>query len=97
MKGQIKPELRKQRNHLLQVALEESARSYRQKFPRQTMSVLWESVSEMGEWGWQMEGWTGNYLRVTAFAPSPRWNDIDRVELHEMDGDKINANIINKG
>jgi threonylcarbamoyladenosine tRNA methylthiotransferase MtaB len=97
MKGQIKPELRKQRNHLLQVALEESARSYRQKFPGQTMSVLWESVSEMGEWGWQMEGWTGNYLRVTAFAPSPRWNEIDRVELNEMDGDKIKGNIVNKG
>jgi threonylcarbamoyladenosine tRNA methylthiotransferase MtaB len=97
MKGQVKPELRKMRNHLLQVALEESARSYRQKFPGQTMSVLWESVSEMGEWGWQMEGWTGNYLRVTALAPSPRWNELDRVVLNEVDGDKIKGNILNKG
>jgi threonylcarbamoyladenosine tRNA methylthiotransferase MtaB len=97
MKGQVKPALRKQRNHLLQVALEESARSYRQNFLGQTISVLWESVSEMGEWGWQMEGWTGNYLRVTAFAPSPRWNEVDRVELKEIDGDKIKGIILNKG
>lgn len=97
MKGQIKPELRKKRNHILYDVLEESGRSYRQKFLHQTMSVLWESVSEVGDWGWQMEGWTGNYLRVNAFAPSPRWNEIDRVVLTETDGDKIKGTIANKG
>jgi hypothetical protein len=44
-----------------------------------------------------MEGWTGNYLRVTALAPSPRWNELDRVVLNEIDGDKIKGNILNKG
>ena len=97
MKGQIKPELRKRRNHILQDALEESARAYRQKFMGQTVSVLWESVSEVGEWGWQMEGLTGNYLRVNAFAPSPRWNEIDRVKLTEANGDKIGGIIVNQG
>jgi hypothetical protein len=43
--------------------------------------VLWESTSEYGEYGWQMEGWTGNYLRVSALASSPRWNEVDEVEL----------------
>jgi hypothetical protein len=51
----------------------------------------------MGEWGWQMEGLTGNYLRVTAFAPSPRWNQIDRVNLNERLNDKIRGMIINQG
>jgi hypothetical protein len=51
----------------------------------------------MGEWGWQMEGLTGNYLRVNAFAPSPRWNEIDRVVLTESDNDKIKGIILNKG
>jgi threonylcarbamoyladenosine tRNA methylthiotransferase MtaB len=97
MKGQIKPELRKKRNHILHDALEESGKSYRQKFIGQTMSVLWESVSEMGEWGWQMEGLTGNYLRVNAFAPSPRWNEIDSVNLNEGDSDKIKGRILNQG
>ena len=97
MKGQIKPELRKKRNHILREVLAESAKSYRQKFIGQTVSVLWESVSEMGEWGWQMEGLTGNYLRVNAFAPSPRWNEIEQVSLKESDSDKIKGIIVNQG
>ena len=97
MKGQVRPELRKKRNHIVHDALEESAKSYRQKFVGQMTSVLWESVSEMGEWGWQMEGLTGNYLRVNAFAPSPRWNEIDRVILNEDNNDKIKGVIVSKG
>ncbi len=81
MKGQVRPELRKKRNHILREALDVSERIYRQRFIGKTMSVLWESTSEMGEWGWQMEGLTGNYLRVIAFAPSPRWNELDHVVL----------------
>jgi threonylcarbamoyladenosine tRNA methylthiotransferase MtaB len=81
MKGQVRPELRKKRNHILREALDESERTYRQRFVGRTMSVLWESTSEMGEWGWQMEGLTGNYLRVRAFAPSPCWNQLDNVVL----------------
>jgi threonylcarbamoyladenosine tRNA methylthiotransferase MtaB len=94
LKGQVKPELRKKRNHILRAAFEESAKSYREKFIGQTMSVLWESTSEMGEWGWQMEGLTGNYLRVNAFVPSPRWNEIDDVVLKEMTTNEMKGEII---
>lgn len=89
MKGQVKPELRKKRNRILQEAIEESAKSYREKFIGQKMSVLWESTTEYGEYGWRMEGWTGNYLRVSANAPSPRWNEVDEVELQKVDGGLI--------
>ncbi|MGZ9234342.1 MAG: hypothetical protein ACXW4E_02350, partial [Anaerolineales bacterium] len=85
------------RNHILHDALEESAKSYRQKFVGQTMSVLWESTSEVGEWGWQMEGLTGNYLRVNAFAPSPRWNEIDLVNINRSEGSQIIGVISNPG
>ncbi len=81
MKGQVQPELRKKRNHILHDALEESAKFYRQRFVGKKTSVLWESTSEYGELGWRMEGWSGNYLRVTALAPSPRWNELDEVQL----------------
>jgi len=97
MKGQVMTGLRKQRNHILHDALEESARAYRQKFVGRKMSVLWESTSEMGEWGWQMEGYTENYLRVQAFAPSPRWNEIDEVKLNECAGDKLKGVITKTG
>ncbi len=81
MKGQVKPGLRKERNRILQECLERSALSYREKFIGKTMTVLWESTTEYGEKGWRMEGWTGNYLRVSAFAPGPRWNEVDEVML----------------
>jgi tRNA A37 methylthiotransferase MiaB len=89
MKGQVRQELRKKRNRILQEAIEESAKSYREKFIGQKMSVLWESTTEYGEYGWRMEGWTGNYLRVSANAPSPRWNEVDEVELQKVDGGLI--------
>ncbi|MBI5823373.1 MAG: tRNA (N(6)-L-threonylcarbamoyladenosine(37)-C(2))-methylthiotransferase MtaB [Chloroflexi bacterium] len=94
MKGQIRPELRKRRNHILQEALEESAKIYREKFIGQKMSALWESTTEYGEYGWRMEGWTGNYLRVFANAPTPRWNEVDEVELQEVDGGLIKGVIL---
>jgi threonylcarbamoyladenosine tRNA methylthiotransferase MtaB len=97
MKGQVRPELRKKRNHILTDLLEESAKSYRKKFVGEKMSVLWESTSEMGEWGWKMEGLTENYLRVNAFAPSPRWNEIDHVLLEEADGDRLKGVITKMG
>ncbi len=95
MKGQVKPELRKKRNHILHDVLEESAKSYREKFAGKKMSVLWESTSEMGEWGWQMEGLTENYLRVSAFAPSPRWNEIDEVVLNQISDNSLKGEIVN--
>ena len=56
----------------------------------QTVSVLWESTSELGEWGWRMEGLTENYLRVAAVTPSPRWNQIDEIQLtHEVETGKL--------
>jgi threonylcarbamoyladenosine tRNA methylthiotransferase MtaB len=82
--GQVRPEVRKERNHILRAALDRAEQSYRQKFLGRTLPVLWESVSELGEWGWQMEGLTGNYLRVSATASSPRWNEVDTVELTEV-------------
>jgi threonylcarbamoyladenosine tRNA methylthiotransferase MtaB len=89
MKGQVKPELRKKRSHILREAIDESAKSYREKFIGKKASVLWEATSEFGEYGWQMEGWTENYLRVSAYANSPRWNEVDEVELVETSGDVI--------
>ena len=97
MKGQVKPELRKKRNHILTEALDESARAYREKFVGRKMSVLWESTSEMGEYGWQMEGLTENYLRAQAFAPAPRWNELDQVLLDECNGDKLKGVISKMG
>ena len=59
--------------------------------------MLWESTSEMGDPGWQLEGWTGNYLRVQATAASARWNDIDPVRLNELNGEGLKGVIPDSG
>ncbi len=94
MKGQITPEVRKKRNHILRSVLEESAKAYREKFVGRRVSVLWESASAYNEWGWQMEGLTGHYLRVQAFAPSPRWNEVDEVDVQESNSHVLRGVIV---
>ena len=83
MKDQIRPEVRKERNAIYRAAFDESAKVYRQKFIGKNLSVLWESATQFDERGWQMEGHTGNYLRVTATSLALRWNEMDDVKLTE--------------
>jgi threonylcarbamoyladenosine tRNA methylthiotransferase MtaB len=97
MKGQIRHPIRKKRNHILQGVLEESAKLYREKFVGRNVLVLWESMSEMGDQGWLMEGYTENYLRVSAFATSPCWNMVDDVLLFETGMNRMKGVISNRG
>lgn len=94
MRGQVRPEVRKKRNAILREAFNESAQVYRRRFVGRIMSVLWESASELNERGWQMEGWTENYLRVRATAPSPRWNMVDNTKLSALTDEGYSGNIV---
>lgn len=79
--GQVRHEVRKERNAILRGVFEERANAFQERFVGREISVLWESVTQMDGQGWQMQGLTGNYLRVAAHAPEPRWNVIDTVKL----------------
>jgi threonylcarbamoyladenosine tRNA methylthiotransferase MtaB len=92
--GQVRHEVRKERNAILRGIFEEGSRSYGQRFVGQEASVLWESVTQMDGQGWQMEGLTGNYLRVTASAPAPLWNVISSVQLQSLTQGKISGKIV---
>ena len=92
--GQVRHEIRKERNAVLRGIFEEGANAYRQRFAGREMPVLWESVTQMDGLGWQMEGLTGNYLRVTAHAPQPRWNLMDRVMLTRQTNDGLSGEIL---
>jgi threonylcarbamoyladenosine tRNA methylthiotransferase MtaB len=94
MKGQVPHEVRKERSACLREAFAESAQSYRSRFVGQTLSVLWESTDRLSDAGWQVEGLTDNYLRVTATAPEPRWNKVDEVFLVKNSNEGLNGEII---
>jgi len=89
MVGQIKPAVSKERSAAYRTLFDDAAKVYRQKFIGRSVSVLWETMTQLNEHGWQMEGLTGNYLRVTAAASSPRWNIVDDVKLTRAAGDVL--------
>ena len=88
IREQVPPQIAKYRSQALQTALAESSTAYRQNFIGQTLPVLWEASAVRSEYGWQIEGLTGNYLRVKAHSPELRWNQLDLVHLtgHSDDG-----------
>ena len=81
MRGQIPAEVKKRRSHQFHASIERSAKSYQERFIGRTLPVLWESTTELGAQGWRLQGLTGNYLRVSACASSPRWNLMDWVDI----------------
>lgn len=81
MPDQVPFQLRKERNAQLRRILEDSARKYQGQFFNQTLSVLWESVTELDAQQWKLTGLTDNYLRVNSQAPTNIWNQISPVQL----------------
>jgi threonylcarbamoyladenosine tRNA methylthiotransferase MtaB len=94
IKEQVPHETRKQRNHLLQETLKESAQNYRESFLGQTFPVLWEASARQAVNGWEIEGLTANYLRVTATSAQLRWNHIDEVKLTGITEEGVCGEII---
>jgi threonylcarbamoyladenosine tRNA methylthiotransferase MtaB len=94
MSGQVRPSVSKERNAAYRAVFNESANHYRQKFIGQSTFVLWESMSQLNQQGWRMEGLSGNYLRVTAASRSPRWNIVDEVKLMQSEEDGLGGEII---
>ncbi len=90
---QVPPEVRKIRSAAVRAILAGSAQRFRQRFIGQKMGVLWESASGYGPRGWQMEGLTDNYLRVSAFSPENRWNEVDQVVIKEQTEDGLRGEI----
>ncbi len=91
--NQVLPEIRKKRSTVMRAVLAEASRRFHHRFLGRKMGVLWETASSFGPQGWQMEGLTDNYLRVTAFSPENRWNEIDQVLLNELSEDGLRGEI----
>ncbi len=84
MPDQVPHPLRKARGAQLRAALAESAQEYSARFLGAALPVLWESATALGPEGWELNGLTGNYLRVRACAPQRLWNEITPVRLEAL-------------
>ncbi len=81
IKSQVPHELRKVRNAALRAVFSKGQRAYQSRFIGKTLPVLWEAASELADSSCQLQGLTDNYIRVSAAAPTPRWNQLDAVKL----------------
>lgn len=96
MKERVLGEVVKIRSAALRAALTESADEYRRQFIGKKMPVLWEAISILTDEGWQIEGLTDNYLRVSAIATEPRWNRMDYVLLKSANSEGCAGDIQDK-
>ncbi len=94
MKGQVHGSVAKARSLLIRDTLAESAQEYRRRFLGRTLRVLWEATSKLSDTGWQLEGLTDTYLRVSTTSPEPRWNDLDQVLITGITADGLTGSII---
>lgn len=90
---QVAASIHKQRSMRMRAVLLQSQQNYVDQFLRSELDVLWESTDENGPEGWKLHGLTDNYLRVTAYAPRPLWNEITRVRLEHRMGNAIQGSI----
>ncbi len=94
IKDQIPAEVRKERSQMLHSVFAETSSAYRKGFIGATLPVLWEASATRNDTGWQIEGLTGNYIRVSTNAPELRWNQLDAIKLtglneHGMTGELL--------
>jgi threonylcarbamoyladenosine tRNA methylthiotransferase MtaB len=94
LSGRIASAEVKRRARLLREAFEQTGREYRSQFVGKVVNVLWESATRMEDGQWQMEGLSGNSLRVQSTHTARRWNHIDRVLVETLRGRMLVGHIL---
>lgn len=82
---QVPNHIRRERNRVVLARLEAANQRFRAARLGQRTRVLWEANAVLQADGWRLEGWSDEYLRVRAFSPERRTNQIDDVVLTALD------------
>ena len=93
MQGKVHGDTVKARSSSLRALLMKQAAMFHRRSIGLTLPVLWEAASTLTEAGWQIEGLTDNYQRVTAIAREPRWNRMDRVLMKTANSEGLTGEI----
>lgn len=94
MTGEVPQAVKKQRSSILRAALAESGEHFRGQFVGKELEVLWEAGHQHGDHGWQLHGLTDNYIKVSAFSQTQRWNRFDPVRMERMIPDGLQGAIV---
>ena len=98
MDGQVPERVRKDRARLLRASLRKSSHAFRSNLLGSQQSVLWESIAGASPEGFELRGWTDNYIRVQHFSPRDLSNQISPVKLisFTMDHSMISGELIDQ-
>ena len=92
-KGQVDHAVKSNRAKELGAVVDDLARQFRSASVGQTRRVLWERAAPSDE-GTAWTGLTDNYLRARALSESDLANHITRATLESLDGEVMNARIL---
>lgn len=79
--GRVPTKIRKARSALLRKILKESSHRFCARHLGSEQLVLWEGIAGSGPEGYELKGWTDNYIRVELTNQQVRSNEVSRVRL----------------
>lgn len=90
----VDPHVAKARALRLRQVVAATAEAYRTPFVGRRLHVLWEAAERIGPDGWTLSGWSDNYIRVSALAPTNLWNQICNVMIDRSTPDGLAGHLV---
>ncbi len=84
MPDRILPAVIKQRSKDLRSDFAKMQMDYQARYVGKKLKILWETSQRVEDDRWHLSGLSDNYLRVAAFHPDDRWNQIDEVIVEKI-------------
>lgn len=94
MGGQAPKAVRKERTRALIALGEQLSLAFHTGFEGKTASVLWERPVGANGQGMRWQGYTDNYIRVTAYGPADLFNRVTPARLHSARPDGMEATLL---
>lgn len=92
--NKVPSKIARERSQRVRERIEQSSSTYRNRFLKKTLNVLWESATAVGNNGWEVKGLTDNYLRVQATVPRNVWNRITPIRIVSADGSTLQGQLV---
>lgn len=94
MGGQLPRAIRKTRTQQLIALGERLSLAFHKSYEGRPADVLWEMAAGADEQGLRWQGYTGNYIRVTAHGPADLFNRVTPARLHDARPDGMEATLL---
>lgn len=97
MPDQIAKEVKKERVQRMIALGDRLSLAFHQQYEGQTMPVLWEAATGANSNGLRWQGYTDNYIRVTAAGPPDLLNQVTETRLSDPTPEGMSGMIVERG